>query len=618
MAKKALTADDYDPRELIRRGDPTLSFIEDVGVRAEVLRRLVMADLQGTAFANTLPVEQQAIREKCLDSPAYFITEVIDPFYKKHFEAVHYQLCDEIMAPYILGEDVRIEGQLYNPRNYNGLLVLMTRDSFKSTLLGLLILWAFLHFKLRRRLDLRVMYVHQVIAKAVARGGVLREISRSHKRFRELFPEFRGPKGEWDRQNEWRWTCMENYLAGEFSFTAYGETSDKTGGHYPLRAADDYESETSPRSAELLETRFQEFGAMENLADNRWEFCPNIAAGTTYHYQGVHARLKRDGGWLLFEVPAFTGSPKKIFALCGIDPKREPDRLERGLQELEANPPGTLNFPKMLGWRKLYLKARALGPHQTNCQLLLNPTPEGEQRFSREILEQCWVDDPWKPEDCWAYVRCDPAISEKRDADETAYTVSLVHWSGQRMFVDGWGGREKDPIEIVRHGFTLARKWIAMGYTVRSIGYEAVQFQAGLITSARRGIPERHARWDGERIAIQAPPCRVIPIERSSDRTKLERILSMAGPIMRREVWFLKDNPVAKRMIQQLENFPHDRDDFLDSMHDHWIKTAQPTPPIEGRADTLHPLLLKLLKLREGDGPKLCDTNASVSLQSWN
>jgi hypothetical protein len=288
------------------------------------------------------------------------------------------------------------------------------------------------------------------------------------------------------------------------------------------------------------------------------------------------------------------------------------------LKRLEKEPIGKLNFPTIMSWRECYRTARAGGPQQYNCQILLNPMPEGEQRFDEEALEASWVEQIPTKEEMWLYIRCDPAISEKRSADETAIIVGGVKWDAHRYLLDGWIGREKRPTSIVLKTFTFARKWIEKGYKVRSIGFESVQYQEALAQIARQGVPERDPRYSGESVPMLTKPCPVRSITRSSDVRKHERLLEMDGPVTRREVHFWVRCAIANKVMQQFKEFPFGKFDALDATHDLWEHTMTPPPPMKAGEPQLHPELMKILKRSlVAKEPTLCGTNNQVKLTAW-
>jgi hypothetical protein len=606
-------ADAIDPQSLYRRAHEGGS----AGFSDAELLAYVDLEQSGKVNDGDKEIYVDVAREKALDSPSYLATKIVDPYYDKNFEDVHYRCLDEAIAPYLLGETVRFDGASHDPKDYLGLIILFSRGTYKSSMAWLSLLWCYLHWKIRMDRDARAMYVHQVIKKAVQRGENLRHVSKTNAKFRAAFPEFMSPKGEWDTKEAWSWPCFKAKAAGEPSFTAYGETSDKTGGHYSPRIVDDWETE-SIRSETAREDNYQSFLGMDPLIDEADGFCPYLIMGTTYFWDGTHERLLRDGGYLVWKLPAFRGSPKALFDLLPLDPRVENqrDKIKRGVNKLTKERSDDLNFPGLLTWDKLYRRARGQGPRIFSGQMLLNPTPEGEQRFDHEAIDDSWADAPWPPTECWAYLRCDPAISKKKEADETAMGVGLIHWSGKRMLVDGWVGRENQPNEIVRKLFTLAVKWQEMGYCVKSIGIEDVAYQKALVNLAKHGVPERKPEYSGESVPMLTKPCNVVGITRGPDASKRERLLSMDGPITRRELLFWKKCGIALRAIQQLKQYPMGADDILDMLHDFWIRVSTPPRSVEPERPPLHPKLMALLK--ENDGTRRLEgTNFSVKLATW-
>ena len=573
-------------------------------------------------LASELPFHVAYRREQAISTPSYFITEVVDDFYKQNFEDAHYKLCDEVIGPYLLGETVVIDAQARDPRDYIGLLVLMSRDTFKSSIAGMMLFWKYIYFKLKLGIDLREMYCHEVIGKAIERGEVIRQHALHNARFRETFSEFHGAKGDWDRQEKWNWPSKAKTGPTEYSFIAYGETSKKTGGHYTGRWADDWESENSVTTQEQRNGSYDRFRMLDNLKDRTQTFSPFVISDTTYHFDGVMKRLIRDGGYLLYEVPAHKGSAKALFDLRSISDRDEAGRqkIKAGIRKLERERPDDLNFPKRLPWRECYMSAKAQGPRIYASQFLLNPTPEGDQRFPEADVEDMWIDweDLPSPTESISFVRVDPAISKKKEADDTAIIVGLIDWKGHRYAVDGWAGREKRPTEQVRKTFAFARKWTEKGYKCFNIGIESVAYQEALAQLCRDGVPEREAEHHGELIPVVKSPCPIRSIKRSPDMQKTERILQMEGPISRREFKILRENPIGTRFATQLKNFPFDKDDILDAHRDLWSGIVLPSRSMDEPDKELHDEIAAILKRNKYKGrEKLVGTNTTVKLTAW-
>lgn len=616
--------------ELVERFTSEFSSLSD----AEILQQIFIFG-EADAAMGQLPLGTEVLRQRGLDSPFCMATEIIDPaFYGKHFSERHRLLMDEVLMPWCLGETARIDGISYEPRDYTGLLILWSRSTYKSTMLRLLSLWFSAYSKIRRGEDARIAFVHQVISKAHQHSESMREIARNGKRWRECYPEFapRVDLRDWDQIKEWRWPNFTSYSATEYSFTFYGETSSKTGGHYSLRVVDDWVTEDSVTNPEQLDNSERRFRAMDNLRDRTREFNPWIAVGTPYHFHDTYARLERSGGWLVHKVPAHLGSPKVIFDLCSVDDRTEGGRkrIRSELLKLKRERSGDLNFPELLSWDELYRSARAQksdaegglgGSHaEYACQLLLNPVPEGEQRFGAEDLDAAWVVDLPAPSAMHLFIRCDPAISEKKTADEVAINLGGVDWRGHRYYIDGWIGREKRPTEQVRIMFRLARSWMLRGYKVLNIGIESVAYQEALAQICRLGVPSREATFDGELVPMLMPPCPVVSITRSSDMRKNERILQMTGPMERREVHIWQSNPIGRKLYDEHKQFPYGTKNGLDTCHDFWIKARPPARELvlDGRrVDPAFREIIKRAMMREDERPSLVGASHTAALERW-
>jgi len=297
---------------------------------------------------------------------------------------------------------------------------------------------------------------------------------------------------------------------------------------------------------------------------------------------------------------------------------------------LESERSGDLNFPALLPWAELYRTARATkadseglggGYHEYNTQLLLNPVPEGEQRFTVEDLDASWVEDLPSHGEMELFIRCDPAISEKKSSDEVAINLGGVDWRGHRYYIDGWIGREKRPTEQVRKMFALAKKWAGFGYKVRNIGIESVAYQEALAQLCRDGVPSRDTTFDGETVAVLKPPCPVVSITRSSDMRKDERILQMTGPMERKEIHIWKSNPIGRKLYDEHKQFPYGTKNGLDTCHDLWIKARPPARIFVSDGRRMDPAFKKIwdrVMMRSGDRmPGLVGASNSSALERW-
>jgi hypothetical protein len=115
-------------------------------------------------------------------------------------------------------------------------------------------------------------------------------------------------------------------------------------------------------------------------------------------------------------------------------------------------------------------------------------------------------------------------------------------------------------------------------------------------------------------------PCQVIGLPRHSDVSQDDRILSMDGPISRRELRVLKRCPIAHLVYDQLRQFPNGPRDVIDAMQGLWERTSTPPRPIVESPDSLPRAVRELMeraRRRPGESPELRGTNTEVALATW-
>lgn len=195
-----------------------------------------------------------------------------------------------------------------------------------------------------------------------------------------------------------------------------------------------------------------------------------------------------------------------------------------------------------------------------NCQHQLDPVPEKDVRLGVPLVN----DLQELPQNCFYFVRVDPAFSEKKEACDTAIVVCGVDMKGHRWFVDGWIGKEKKPSVVIGKAIGYMKKWNA-----KNIGIEAVAAQSVLAEAAYDGIVDPK----GNILQTNA----VVKIERSTDTQKWVRLLDLQPPTERGEVHIVRSNPIANVLIEQWKAFPYGKMDALDAAHDCWVKTYAPT-----------------------------------------
>lgn len=161
----------------------------------------------------------------------------------------------------------------------------------------------------------------------------------------------------------------------------------------------------------------------------------------------------------------------------------------------------------------------------------------------------------------------------------------------------------------------MVRKWQDNGYTVKNIGVESVSYQEALASIMRDGVPIRKPKFDGESVPMMTNPCPIKSITRSSDMRKHERILQMDGAIARRELHVWDKCPIGSRTIQQFKNFPFDKFDILDAVHDLFVGTYAPSRSTSPVPPGMPKEFNDMFNKRREGGPK--GLSNSSNLTGW-
>lgn len=142
---------------------------------------------------------------------------------------------------------------------------------------------------------------------------------------------------------------------------------------------------------------------------------------------------------------------------------------------------------------------------------------------------------------------CDPAISKKKTACDTAIVVAGRRASdGALWFLDEWGGVGKTPREIMDQFFEFHLKW-----NTTHNGFEAVQYQAALAPLLREEMARRQLFFH------------LTPIQQGSEDRKHARITGMLSP--RYSNGYLRHlRPLAK-LEGQLADWPNGKIDYPDA-----------------------------------------------------
>lgn len=270
---------------------------------------------------------------------------------------------------------------------------------------------------------------------------VIQELE-NNTRLKQLFPEilYQDP-----RKESPKWSADDGYIVKrkstrkEPTIMSSGLVDGQpTGMHFEYRRYDDVETVETVRSPEVLDKTYDALRISYNCGITNGGYQSFV--GTIYGFNDIYIRLIRDG----------VAKERKYTATQNNELDGEPWIWTR---------------------RQLADKIRDMGPYVASCQLFLNPTQDGAQRFLPEWLRY-WRAD--RTNNLTKYILCDPANEKKTSSD---YTVFMVVGLGSdhnyyiiRMIRDRMSLQERANVLFKLH----------QDYKPRSVGYEKYGMQADI------------------------------------------------------------------------------------------------------------------------------------------
>lgn len=332
-----------------------------------------------------------------------------------------------------------------------------------------------------------------------------------------------------------RWNADEIIVKGrkkalkEPTILTTGVEAETTGGHFDLIILDDLtglqNSMTSDQRAKTK--RFRR--SMVNLLEPGGTL---IEVMTRWHLDDTFSEIEeRESRYYDIMVRQVVEDGKLIFPLKfskKFDPKRK--------DWMDMNDPTCLDYIDHL--------KESMPLDEYSAQYLNRPFSSENQLFKPEMFKY-WSQ---RPDDLFLGMAVDLAISEARDADETAITVCGMDSKWKLYILDYLKGKWR-PSEVVNNIFEMRNKWRPM-----RIGMEINGFQKTLKLACEDEMRNRQTYFHIE--GIQTGP----------ERSKAERIKTLE-PFYRNGNVFHAQWMKGKDMEIQLQTFPKGkRDDIIDSV----------------------------------------------------
>lgn len=304
-----------------------------------------------------------------------------------------------------------------------------------------------------------------------------------------------------------------------------------TGMHFDRMVFDDLVTEDMANSYEVMEKVKVKFDSAQNLGTDGGV---HRVTGTFYHHNDPLVEIK--------DKKDIFGKPLYHF------------RLKPATKSGLAN-----DEPIFLSKERFdYLKTTKT----FNCQQLLNPTPQGDQKLNAEFLQE--VDRNIIPQDCYKFMVIDPAgDSENKKGDSWAILVVGVEPKADELgiskiyIMDGF----ISPMTESQAVEQITRMYLNNGM-IMQVGYERMMNTTpAWLFHVINGL-----RMKGRYISEDAKT--LIPLSHGG-RNKVHRIISALQWALNNSCIFISkgvSNVYRERLREEMNKFPYWHDDGLDAL----------------------------------------------------
>lgn len=304
-----------------------------------------------------------------------------------------------------------------------------------------------------------------------------------------------------------------------------------TGMHFDRMVFDDLVTEDMAQSYEVMEKVKIKFDSAQNLG---MDGGVHRVVGTFYHHNDPLVEIK--------DKKDIEGRPLYVFRLK--------PATKSGLGNDE---------PVFLSKERFeYLKTTKT----FNCQQLLNPTPQGDQKLNAEFLQE--VDRNLIPSDCYKFMVIDPAgDSENKKGDSWAIHVVGVEPKSDELGISKIYIMDSfiNPMSESEAVEQITRMYLNNGM-IMQLGYERMMNTTpAWLSHVLNGL-----RKKGRYLSEDSKT--LIPLSHGG-RNKVHRIISALQWALNNSCIFISkgvSNVYRERLREEMNKFPYWHDDGLDAL----------------------------------------------------
>lgn len=299
--------------------------------------------------------------------------------------------------------------------------------------------------------------------------------------------------------------------------------------HYDLIIMDDIVDPDNSATRDRREAVFEWYRYALSLLEPGGQV---IVVGTRYHYDDLYAKL--------------------------LDSKRYTHHIRKAREN------GEPIFPAKFTNEYLDEIREDQGPYIFSCQYMNEPVDEETAVFKKSWFR--WIKQEHVPDNLAVFQMVDPAISERRESDDTAMVVAGVDESWN-IYVFHMVKETMNPSEIIDELFVIYNNFIRRKLEISKISFETVGFQNTIVHFLNREMMDR-----GQRLPVH-------PINHRA-KTKHQRIMALEPLFKMGQVFFVEGCPLVPELEDQLCKVTRQgtkgKDDLADAFADILVVGSPP------------------------------------------
>ena len=385
----------------------------------------------------------------------------------------------------------------------------------------------------------------------------IQEVFEKNKLFRELFPELI-PKSFGDGWTQTQMNIPRTSTDPESSVEVQGYEGELTSRHYKQIIFDDVVGKENSTSREQIQKVVNFYTqSLQLLKKPGGEI---LVVGTMWSYADLHNHIIEN---LYEEFDIYVRSVWAEDRFVRIGGQKGKYQWVTTADTKTPLYPNMFGLEDLMSLKKEIIADPMQGSSTWMAQYELKIIDEKTAIFPRNIVNEknCWFTEEDLYEKKLAFsLSCDPAVSEAREADETAFVVRAVDDEGYWYVIEVFGQRGMREEQIVD-------KYVQylIDYPIDLATIETISFQRNLQYAIEKRCQE-------EKIFF---PYQKLPsgfLQGSKNNSDL-KIRGLAAPYTTGKIKFRKGDLQTELLLDQMWRFPRsNKDDRLDGLSQHlWL-----------------------------------------------